>query len=344
MKPHAPLSAIAALLALQPALAASPQVCDKTTRHLYSACTDEVRDDRLVGYANCANVIDEDEQAECYDEVDEEYTEAAALCKEQRSARFDVCDEVGQEAYDLSWYWVPGNFVNPDNIGGAVAPNPWFDLTPGTTNRFYGGGEEIEVTVTEETKLINGVRCRTVRDLVTADGLNVEDTDDWYAQDRWTGDVWYCGEEVKNYEFYEGDDPEMAELVDMEGSWKAFRDYAQPGILVHAIPMEGAIYRQEAAWGDAEDVAEVLTANADGLLEGDECEAAEEEPDTATVAAYLEEMCDGDCLVTLEYTAIEPEVFAHKYYAPGVGLLAEVEDGTCVLRGEPEEAGGEGGE
>jgi len=70
----------------------------------------------------------------------------------------------------------------------------------------------------------------------------------------------------------------------------------------------------------------------------------ESEANTATVAAYLERMCDGDCLVTQEYTAIAPDVFAHRYYAPGVGLLAEVEDGICVLRGEPEDAGGEGGE
>ena len=34
--------------------------------------------------------------------------------------------------------------------------------------------------------------------------------------------------------------------------------------------------------------------------------------------------------MTLEYSALEPGIFAHKYYAPGTGLIAEVEDGGCL--------------
>jgi hypothetical protein len=29
--------------------------------------------------------------------------------------------------------------------------------------------------------------------------------------------------------------------------------------------------------------------------------------------------CNGDCLVTQEFTPIEPGVYEYKYYAPGVG-------------------------
>ncbi|MEZ5598950.1 MAG: hypothetical protein R3E84_21685 [Pseudomonadales bacterium] len=32
----------------------------------------------------------------------------------------------------------------------------------------------------------------------------LEDTNDWMAQDIW-GNMWYCGEEVKDYEIFEGD-------------------------------------------------------------------------------------------------------------------------------------------
>jgi hypothetical protein len=331
MKNFAPLSAVAALFFLQPALAASPNVCDQTTRLLYKACTEDVLDDRLVGYARCANVVDEEAQADCNHDVNEEYAEAAALCKEQRYARFEVCEELGQAAYDQSEAWSStgsgGLFVSAENIVG----NQWFDLTPGTVNHFSGGGEEIEVTVTQETKLIEGVTCRTVRDVVTdEDGNIVEDTDDWYAQDI-DGNVWYCGELARNYEFYEGGNPEASELVDLDGSWKAFRDGAQPGVVFWADPMAGDFYRQEAAWGDAEDVARVESVDAGGLLEGDECE---DEEATMAVDEYLNDSCNGECLVTLEFTAIEPGVFAHKYYAPGVGLLAEVEDGSCTLRDE----------
>ena len=65
----------------------------------------------------------------------------------------------------------------------------------------------------------------------------------------------------------------------------------------------------------------MLTINADGLLEGDECE---DEEITGLIAQHLDAMCDGDCLVTLEYSPIEPGVFAQKYYAPGVGQLKAV--------------------
>ena len=30
-------------------------------------------------------------------------------------------------------------------------------------------------------------------------------------------------------------------------------------------------------------------------------------------------MCNADCLVTNEFTPLEPDVSEHKYYAPGVG-------------------------
>ena len=97
-----------------------------------------------------------------------------------------------------------------------------------------------------------------VNDVVEEDDDAIEDTDDWYAQDM-DGNVWYCGEIAKNFETFEGDDPEDPELVDIEGSWKAGRDYAKPGILMLAAPMVGDVYRQEVSWGDAEDVAEVIS-------------------------------------------------------------------------------------
>ena len=84
----------------------------------------------------------------------------------------------------------------------------------------------------------------------------------------------------------------------------------------------------------------MLTVNGDGLLEDDECES---ETVTDAVDDHATAMCAGsDCLITLEYTALEPDVFAHKYYAPGSGIFLEVEDGICVAtRGVIDEEGGE---
>ena len=45
--------------------------------------------------------------------------------------------------------------------------------------------------VTDQTrKIANGVTARVVRDTVLVDGEIIEDTFDWYAQDR-RGNLWY---------------------------------------------------------------------------------------------------------------------------------------------------------
>jgi hypothetical protein len=157
------------------------------------------------------------------------------------------------------------------------------------------------------TKLIGGVTCLTVNDIVVEDSQPLEDTDDWYAQDK-DGNVWNCGEISLTYEIPDGEDE--AELVDIEGSWKAFRDHAKPGILMFSNPQVGVVYRQEMALGDAVDVAEILSLTAD--------EAAPE--------AGVD--CADACLMTMDYTPVEPGVFEYKFYAPGVGFIVEVNPDT----------------
>ncbi|HMB55228.1 MAG TPA: hypothetical protein VKU40_18060, partial [Thermoanaerobaculia bacterium] len=163
------------------------------------------------------------------------------------------------------------------------------------------------VTVTSRTKAIEGITCIEVRDVAEVDGVAVEVTDDWYAQDL-DGNVWYCGEISQNFELFEGDDPEEPELVDVEGSWKAGRDGAKAGISLPAAPMVGDVYRQEVAWGDAEDAAEVLSVT-----------ASESSPEAS---------CSGTCLQTFDFTPLDPEALEHKFYAPGVGLIVEVDLNT----------------
>jgi hypothetical protein len=167
---------------------------------------------------------------------------------------------------------------------------------------YEGGDETVTVSVTEKTKLIEGVTCLVVNDLVEEDGAPVEDTDDWYAQDL-DGNVWYCGEIARNFEVFEGDNPEEAELVDIEGSWKAGRDGAQPGIVMLASPQAGDVYRQEVALGEAEDAARVISTTG-----------------SASVPAAS---CDSDCVLTRDFTPLEPDARERKFYAPGVGLIVE---------------------
>ena len=169
----------------------------------------------------------------------------------------------------------------------------------------------IEVVVTSETKLIDGVTCVVVIDTASEEDVVVEITRDWYAQDL-AGNVWYCGEIARNFEVFEGDDPETPELVDIDGSWKAGRDDSEPGILLPFSPQVGDVIRQEVSYGEAEDVIRI-----ESLTETESSEAAS---------------CDGNCLMTADFTPLEPGVLENKFYAPGIGLIVEVnpEEGERV--------------
>jgi len=276
--------------------------CSRTADAALKACRAEVKDDFWIAIGNCINVSDPADRRECRADARADRKDGKDLCVEQFGARLEVCDLVGEERYDPDFD--PADFVDPNAIGHTVAPNPYFPLVPGAQWVYEGGDETITVTVTDKTKLIEGVTCRVVNDLVTEDDVPIEDTDDWYAQDL-NGNVWYCGEIAKNFETFEGDNPEEPELVDIDGSWKAGRDGAKPGILVLAAPQVGDAYRQEIALGEAEDVAEVI--------------------DTTGTASVPAGSCTNDCLVTRDFTALEPGVDENKYYALGVGLILEVD-------------------
>jgi hypothetical protein len=104
--------------------------------------------------------------------------------------------------------------------------------------------------VTRQTKEILGISATVVRDTVLLDGELLEDTFDWFAQDKY-GNVWYLGEETAEYE--------DGHVVSTEGSWEAGVNGALPGFLMLADPMPGDIYRQEYLKDEATDMAGVLS-------------------------------------------------------------------------------------
>lgn len=181
--------------------------------------------------------------------------------------------------------------------------NPYFPLTPGTVfhyiNKIKEDGEttkeHITVTVTYDTKKILGVDCRIVHDQVLVNGKVSEDTYDWYAQDRF-GNIWYFGEDTKSY--HHGH-------VDSAGSFEAGVNGALPGIIMLAHPEKhvGLQYYQEFDPGNAIDQATVKS------LDGH-----------ADVAYGTFD----NCLVTEEYTALEPDVLENKYYSAGLGQVLTV--------------------
>lgn len=294
--------------------------CSTTSVSGLVACKFDVKDDLYQAFAICTNVSDSAERAECYSDAWEERSEGREECGEVFEARQEVCEAIGQSRYDPD--------IDPDDFSDDFAnQNPFWPLAVGNKWVYEGEDEEIIVEVKDETKLIQGVTCIVVNDIANEDDVTVESTDDWYGL-HLNGDVRYFGEISKNFEVFEGDDPEEPELVDVEGSWKADRDGAKSGVLIFAAPQVGQVYRQEWAFGDAEDMGEVLS--------NDYSYGNDEELDEFVPEELAELMCNDDCVVTRDFTPLEPDVEERKYYAPGIGLFLEVdpESGEIVQLAE----------
>jgi hypothetical protein len=177
--------------------------------------------------------------------------------------------------------------------------NPWFPLIPGSKWVYQtsaaGEVQDVEVVVTDQTRVILGITAVVVRDTVSVNGEVVEDTIDWYAQDT-AGNVWYLGEDTKEYE--------NGQVVSTAGTWEAGVDGAQAGIIMKADPQIGDAYRQEYYAGQAEDLAQVMRLG---------------ESQTVPAGSYQ------GLLVTDEWTPLLPDVVEEKYYAQGIGVVLELQ-------------------
>jgi hypothetical protein len=190
--------------------------------------------------------------------------------------------------------------------------NPYWPMAPGnkwvySETDTKGTVEHVVVEVTNETKTIaNGVEARVIRDTVSENGVPVEITDDWYAQDS-EGNIWYLGEYVTNYE--------NGKVVDHTGSFEAGVDGAEAGIAVPANPEPGMSYRQEYYEGEAEDKGAVISVGAEQVQ---------------VPFGFF----DRGVLMTRDLVPTEPKVQELKFYAPGVGPILSVHTDTPGGRGE----------
>ena len=209
------------------------------------------------------------------------------------SERLDLVDRFDQAAPEID----PANFSNSTQID-----HPFHPLVPGTVRAYSvetdEGREDILVEVLFETRMVMGIENVVVRDRVTLDGVLIEDTYDWFAQDN-DGNVWYFGEDVVNYEY---DDEGVLLGTDNDGAWESGIEGAQPGIQMPSELRVGDSYRQEYLEGEAEDLAAIVSL-----------------AETITLA-------DGSVYTTLktrEWNPLEVDSDEYKYYAEGIGLVRE---------------------
>ena len=183
----------------------------------------------------------------------------------------------------------PADFV-------AEIDNPYWPMAPGSRWVYRetdgkGGVQRVVVTVTDRTKTIQGIEATVVHDVVSEDGEVIEDTFDWFAQDRW-GNVWYLGEDTTEYE--DG-------KTSTAGSWEAGVDGAQAGVVMPGEPEVGLAYRQEYYAGEAEDAGEILSLD---------------EQVEVPFGAFE------DVLQTKDWTPLDPKLLENKFYARGIGPVA----------------------
>ncbi len=290
--------------------------CSETAGTLFTACGYETQNDFLVASAVCLNTIDDRERLQCDEDAAAARDEATELCQGQRDARLAACVSLGEGRYDPEIE--PVDFES--NYRRLSTKNPYFPLAVGNRWKYSGGTETNTVEATGETKLIDGVTCIVLRDLVYDRGILKEATDDWYAQAK-DGTVWYFGEEAKDYEAFKGDSPMRPELVSIEGSFRAGREGDKGGIIFEAAPRVGDTYVEEASLANAEDVTDILsTTYAYGR---------DPELDRNVPRRLAELFCAaGDCVVTRNYSLLEPGIFDRKFYARGIGVFLEVGQNT----------------
>ncbi len=186
--------------------------------------------------------------------------------------------------------------IEPANFAAStIIDNQYLPQTPGTIRTYEGDDERVIVSVLAETHTVMGIECVVVHDASYEEGTLVEESFEWYAQDN-AGNVWYFGEDSREIK--------RSDRISTRDSWEAGLDGALPGIVMLANPISGIWYRREYYAGEAEDLAQVL---------------ALDEVVVTPLATFT------GCLKILETDALEPGVEEHKWYASGVGLVAEVE-------------------
>jgi hypothetical protein len=191
-------------------------------------------------------------------------------------------------------------------VPGAAITNPYFPVTPGTRSVLVAEGtDETGQPFTERGVLtpgsigptIAGVATSTMTDLAYEDGVLVERTLDYFAQDV-AGNVWYMGEDVINYVY---DEDGNLTGTNSDSTWRAGVNGAQPGYQMLATLTPGYSYFQE-------------FAEADGAL------------DQAMILGFLDVLTVPggtfrDVLMVFESSTLDPALREVKYYAPGVGLI-----------------------
>jgi len=188
----------------------------------------------------------------------------------------------------------PANFTNPTEV-----TNPLFPLMPGTRFTWKGHatdkGErlrrEVVFTVSDLTKVINGVRTVVAWDRDYTDGELEEVELTFFAQDN-DGNIWYFGEYPEELD---------GGTIVKTPTWIPGVHGARAGIMMQAVPrLDTPSYAE--GWGGSD---------VDWTDRGKVYQLGQQ------VCVPLD--CYSDVVVIDEFNPEEPGAHQLKYFAPGVG-------------------------
>ena len=221
-----------------------------------------------------------------------------------RSASFAVLSVVAMIGGDPFWSTAqaakakPANpVISPAEFEARVG-HKYFTLEPGAKFTYKRetrrGSERVETVVLRETRQVMGVTTTVVRETEWLNDKLIEDTRNWYAQDR-SGNVWYFGESVDNYK--------KGKIHDHEGSWEAGVKGAKPGIVMLKDLKPGETFPQ----GTSEDERTVVALGA---------------------SVSVPQGRFDDCIKVRDWNKEEgTAVIKHRYFCADLGYIALKESG-----------------
>src|SRR5262249_24417038 len=131
--------------------------------------------------------------------------------------------------------------------------NAYFVLEPGYVQIFESGDERLVITVTDQTKTVDGVECRVIEERETKAGKIVEVSRNYHAIGKKSNSVFYFGEDVDTYK--EG------KVVSHEGAWLSGVAGARFGLMMPGKIELKARFYQEVAPKVAMDRCEIISTS-----------------------------------------------------------------------------------
>lgn len=182
---------------------------------------------------------------------------------------------------------------------GPTGRNAYFILEPGYQMVFEGNTEGkkmvMALTVLDQTRVIDGVTCRAIEEREDKEGAALYANLNYYAISKKSGNIYYFGETLAK---------------DGSIEWASGEKGARYGMWIPAVPTVGMRYQYENAPGVGMDRNEIVSV-------------------TKTIETPAGTF--RNCLEWIETNPLEPGSEDRDWFAPGVGLIQQGEQGQFKL-------------